>query len=133
MHSVARLEDKYDLLKDYPRDSTLFKEMYDGEAIDIDMLVYQALHHRSIPMWVERDWEQERIGKINYLGKALDLFLSKCHREEITSFAAFDELYMIHYCSYEWVSALISLTSRYDTDEAESIITRAKDTVRELE
>ena len=121
------VEEKYDLLKWYPKDSTLFKEMYEKEAVDIDMLVYKALQHRAIPLWVERDWEQERIGKIGYLNEALSLFINKCQQEQITSFSAYDEQFMIHYRSRDWVLELIHLVEESDSEEILNIRQRAED------
>jgi len=115
--SVARLEDKYDLLESYPKESQQFREMFDEEAINIDMLVYKALHHRSIPMWVVRDYEQERLGMIHYLREALNLFTDKCRCEHIASFTAFDEKYKVHYRSNDWVFSLIDLIEETDPSE----------------
>ena len=124
---VVRLEDKHDLLEYYPKKSSLFKSEYGDEAIEVDMLVYKALAHRAIPMWVKRDHEQERIGKINYLHEALRLFVDKCEREDITSFAAYDEQHMVHYRSSEWVSELINLIESRDTYDVKKIRSAAKD------
>ena len=129
---IVRLEDEYDLLERYPRNSPLFKTMYNEEAINIDMLVYKALHHRAIPLWVERDLEQERLGKINYLKEALDLFLDKCQKEQILSFAAYDELYMAHYRSSEWVAAFIGLIKNDDPLEITKIRKMAKNILRKF-
>ena len=129
---VSPFEEKYDLLKWYPKDSALFKEQYEKEAIDIDMLVYKALHHRGIPLWVERDWEQERIGKIEFLNEALTLFLDKCQKEKITSFSQYDEQFMIHYPSKEWVLALIQLVEDDDSKEIMVIRQRAEDILKEF-
>ena len=85
------------------------------------MLVYKALRHRAIPMWVKRDYEQERVGKIDYLENALSLFMEKCEREGITSFAAYDERYMVHYRSGEWVSDLVNLVEDHDTPKRTSV------------
>ena len=115
--SIIQLEEKYDLLKDYPKDSPRFNQLFEKEAIEIDMLVYKALHHRTIPMWAKRDYEQERIGKIKYLKEALDLFLDKCKREQITSFSDYDERYMVHYQSDDWISALVDMISDEDSYE----------------
>jgi len=124
----ARIEDKYDLLEMYPKDSQAFKELYEEEARNIDMLVYKALHHRAIPMWVKRDREQERLGKIDYLNEALELFLDKCGREQITSFDAYDEKYMVHYWSSGWVAALFDLTKDDDLPRIANIRKKAIDT-----
>jgi len=130
--SVTRLEDRYDLLKMYPKDSVLFEQMYDKEAVAIDVLVYKALHHRAIPIWEKRDRENERIGKINYLNEALTLFLDKCKREQIASFSVYDEQFMVHYRSDEWVSALVELVENSDSEEIETIRQRAKDTLHNM-
>jgi len=106
--------------------------MYDAEAVDIDMLVYKALHHRAIPIWVKRDLEQERIGKIDYLNEALELFLDKCRQEQITSFAAYDERFMVHYRAYEWVSALVDLMKGDERTEIEDVRKAAKETLERL-
>lgn len=124
------MEDKYDLLKDYPKDSLLFKTLFNNkEAIEIDILVYKALHHRSIPLWVKRDFAQERLGQIHYLNEALELFLKKCGQEQITSFAAYDEQYMVHYRSSQWVEALIELLEEDMSPEMENIREKALKTM----
>jgi len=130
--SIKRLEDKFDLLDMYPKDSALFEQMFEKEAVNIDVLVYKAMHHKAIPMWVERDREQERIGKINYLNEALTLFLDKCLQEQITSFSAYDGQFMIHYRSNEWVSALIELTEGSDSPKMKAIRQRAEDAMQKF-
>ena len=129
---IAPFEENYDLLKRYPKDSTLFNEQYEKEAIDIDMLVYKALKHRGIPVWVERDLEQERVGKIEFLNEALTLFLDKCQKEQITSFSQYDEQFMVHYPSKEWVLALIQLVEDSDSEEIMSIKQRAEEVSKEF-
>jgi len=126
---INRVEDKYDLLKDYPKDLPLFNSMYEEESVAIDMLVYKALHHRAIPVWVQRDYAQERLGKIAYLNEALNLFLEKCSREGITTFAAYDDHYMVHYRSYEWVSSLLNLIKDSDPESILDVKEAAEDTL----
>lgn len=126
---VIRLEDKYDLLKYYPKDSPMFKTLFDEEAIEIDIPVYMALHHRAIPMWVKRDYQQEELDKIYYLNEAMYLFGEKCRREQITSFAAYDEKFMVHYRSSQWMEELISLTEYNELPEIDSIRKKALDTM----
>ena len=128
--SPPRLEDRFDLLKHYPTGSALFEETYGEDARSIDVDVYKALSHRAIPIWVKRDYEQERIGKIHYLTEALGLFLSKCGEEQITSFAEFDERYMVHYGSREWVSALVDLVEDEDAPEMQRTKKLAEETLR---
>ena len=130
--SIKRIEDKYNLLEMYPKDSALFEQMFEKEAIEIDILVYKALNHREIPLWEKRDMEQERIGKINYLNEALTLFLDKCQQAQITSFSAYDKQFMIHYRSNEWVSALIGLIEDSDSEKMKAIRQSAKDALKKL-
>jgi hypothetical protein len=130
--TITSVEDKYDLLERYPKDSKTFKSIYEEEAVSIDMLVYKALNHRTIPMWVKRDWEQERLGKIYYLNDALKLFLDKCRREQISSFSAYDERFMVHYRSRGWVFALIDLIEDSDSNEITNIRQIATETVNKF-
>jgi hypothetical protein len=88
--------------------------MFEKEAVNIDKLVYMALHHRAIPIFVRRDWDQERIGKVEFLKEALELFLDKCRQEQITTFADYDERYMVHYRSRKWVSELAGMIMDHD-------------------
>jgi hypothetical protein len=129
---IIRLEEKFDLLKEYPKDSPQFNQMFEKEAIEIDMLAYKALHDRSIPMWVRRDYEQERIDKIQYLKGALDLFLNKCEREQINSFSDYDERYMVHYRSDKWVSMLVNSITEDDSDEFMEIQDQALEIFRQF-
>ncbi|MDR1688739.1 MAG: DUF1186 domain-containing protein [Clostridiales bacterium] len=130
--TVTRIEDRYDLLKLYPKDSELFNQMYEKEAVEIDKLAYKALRHRAIPMWIKRDYEQERLGKLNYLNEALGLFLDKCQREQITSFDSYDKKYMVHYASLQWVSAIVDLVKDGDTDKVASIRQKAESTLKKF-
>jgi len=130
--ALPSVEDTYDLLGKYPKDSTLFEQMFEKEAIDIDMLAYKALRHRTIPIWIERDLEQERIGKINYLDEALALFLDKCQREEIASFSAYDEKYMVHYSSHVWVSSIVDLIEDSDSEKIQHIGQKAEDVLQKF-
>ena len=106
--------------------------MYEEEAVNIDVLVYEAINHRAIPIWVKRDHEQERLGKIQYLKNALDLFLDKCQREKITSFTEYDEKYMVHYRSFEWVAKLCDLIEDDDLLEITGIRDKAKAVLRQM-
>ncbi|MCL1998900.1 MAG: DUF1186 domain-containing protein [Turicibacter sp.] len=95
-----------DLLKNYPKEP-IFYEMYDAEAIEIDKLVYKALHSRRHSIFDEINNEAERIGKIGYLQTALDLFIKKCEALQIANFAEYDKQFMIHYRASEWVKSLV--------------------------
>ncbi|MCL2815254.1 MAG: DUF1186 domain-containing protein [Oscillospiraceae bacterium] len=131
--TAVRVEDKYDLLERYPKDSPEFNERYEAEATEIDILVYKALHHRAIPVWVKRDLHQEKLGKIDYLNEALKLFLTKCEREQISSFAVYDERYMVHYRSEEWIASLIDLTVSIESPKVAAVRKVAVETFKRFE
>lgn len=54
--------------------------MYDQETIEIDKLVYLALHHRAIPIFVKRDIVAENHNKIIYL---TEVKVSSCEFSKI--------------------------------------------------
>jgi len=130
--SPPSIEDSYGLLHMYPTDSPLFNQMYEKGAIDIDILAYKALRHRTIPIWIERDLENERLGQIDYLDEALTLFLNKCQQEGITSFSAYDKQFMIHYKSSEWVLALSILIEDNDSEKLALIKQKAEDVLQKF-
>lgn len=96
---------------------------FDEEAIEIDRLVYLALHHRAIPLWQERDREKEEKTMVSYLIDAFNLFKQKCEREDIESFEEYDSQYKIHYRSKEWIEKLDKLVEGKDLlpEQQESI------------
>ena len=113
----------YDLMQDYPRQGTplaegqrIITEFYSQKAIEIDIPVYKALHHRSIPLWVRRDRGREDIGRIDFLLKAFTMFTQICAEEQLETFAAFDRKYMVHYESASWVAVLCDLLEEYEDD-----------------
>ena len=121
------LEEDFSFLRGYPKDVQLFRDLYEEEAINIDMLAHKALLRKVTPFWVSRDTEQERVDAIEYLKEALDLFLDKCEREQISSFLAYDKQYMIHYKSLDWVTRLVDLVEDSDSAELKSIQEAAKE------
>jgi hypothetical protein len=107
-------------LKDYPgldpevRESEpKFAEFFSPEAIELDILVYKALYHRAIPLWVRRNREQEDKERITLLLDAFAAFTQTCARVGIDSFAAYDRKYMIHYHAEDWIASLRDLLKRY--------------------
>ena len=107
------LEEQRKWLKYYPiqegercKNEIRITDIYDKESIEIDKLVYLALHHRAIPIWVKRDKCREEKIMISYLIKAYQKFTSKCKKEEITSFSEYDAKHKIHYRSKEWIEKL---------------------------
>ena len=84
-------------------------DKYDEEAIEIDKLVYLALHHRPVPIWVKRDFERESILKIMYLTQAYELLKIKCAKEDIESDETYDNKHMIHYSTSYWIEEFVTL------------------------
>jgi hypothetical protein len=119
-------EERARWLNDYPKEEcivqegqVLISEHYDKESIQIDKLVYLALHHRTMPIWVWVDEEKEYINKIAYLTEAKDFFLMKCKKAGITSFEEYDSWYKIHYRSKEWFLKFEELLSENEQEYSE--------------
>lgn len=77
-------------MKHYPIDKGKRREnevritdMFDRESIDIDKLVYLALHYCVMPIWIKKDRFKEEMVKISYLIEAYEKFLSKCEKGSI--------------------------------------------------
>ncbi|MDR0668835.1 MAG: SEC-C domain-containing protein [Treponema sp.] len=111
----------YNLLHRYPgldpevrEGEYKFAEFFSPRGIEIDVPVYKALHHRSIPMWIERNHEKEDRERIDLLLEAFALFTQTCANDSIDSFDAFDEKYMVHYHAVEWISRLQDLLEKYE-------------------
>src|SRR5699024_8088596 len=112
---LETIEEQEKWLEDYPvldqerkQGEVRLSDIFDNESIEIDRLVYLALHHRAIPVWGKRDRVKEERIKVNYLQQAFDKFLAKCEKENINSFDVYDDKYKIHYRSNEWVKTLSS-------------------------
>jgi hypothetical protein len=110
----------YDLLTKYPdlkqsgKDGErAFAEFFSPKAIEIDIPVYKALHHRAIPLWVRRDTHKEDRERIDLLLEAFEMFSQVREQEHIESFAAFDQKYLVHYESGGWVRRLKELLEEY--------------------
>lgn len=91
-------------------------DIYDKESIDIDRLIYLALHHRAIPIWIRRDKCKEEMIMISYLINAYEKFASKCKKEGINYFGEYDDKYKIHYRSNEWVEKLNNLINENEQE-----------------
>jgi len=111
----------YDLLQNYPplgppsvEGQRTITEFYSPKAIEIDILVYKAICHRSIPLFVKRDHVKEDLERIDFLLEAFAMFTQVCEEEHLETFADFDQKYMVHYESTHWVSALSELLEKYE-------------------
>jgi len=110
----------YDLMQNYPRrgppsveGQRTISEFYSPKAIEIDIPVYKALVHRSIPLWVKRNRVKEDLERIDFLLEAFNMFTQTCEEEHLETFADFDQRYMVHYDSSSWVGVLSELLEEY--------------------
>ena len=111
----------YDLMKYYPRQGPPAEEgqrtitdFYSPKAIEIDIPVYKALKHRSIPIWVERNRTREDLERIGFLLEAFYMFTQTCEEEHLETFDEYDRKYMVHYDSATWVRILRNLMEEYE-------------------
>jgi hypothetical protein len=101
-------EDYAKWMKNYPVKVTTenqlsLVDLFDGDSIKIDELLYLALHHRDIPMWIKRDHNEEERKKLIYLKKAKALLDDKMKKESLNDYETYDEKYMIHYKVKDWI------------------------------
>lgn len=101
-------------------------DKFDDESIEIDRLVYLALHHRTRPIWEEINHTKEERAKGSYLIDAFEYFKTKAEKENIQSFEEYDRDYKIHYRSKDWVKELRKMFEKDD------IIAKFGDRSREL-
>jgi hypothetical protein len=113
------------LMQDYPSlepptgGKRSITEFYSSKAIEIDIPVYKALMHRSIPIFVRRDTRKEDLERIDFLLEAFKMFTQTCEMEHLETFEAFDRKYMVHYESAYWVCKLKDLLDIYEDEIAE--------------
>jgi hypothetical protein len=113
----------YNLLNGYPgldpavrEGERKFAEFFSPQAIEIDVPVYKALHHRAIPLWIRRNHEREDRERIGLLLEAFTLFTQTCARDGIDSFDDFDGKYMVHYHALNWITSLRDLLEKYEDE-----------------
>lgn len=98
---------KYPIIEgDGKEESVRLSDKFDQEAIEIDRLVYLALHRRTRPMVEPIDYSKEEVAKASYLIDAFEHFKAKNEKETIRSFEEYDQSHKIHYRSKDWVEEL---------------------------
>ena len=106
-------------LREYPQiggeriENRLYLEDYfDAESIAIDKILYLALKRRpGFHMLRNEKLEALRCGK--YLTVAFPMFMDKVKKEDIQTFAEYDQKYSIHYFCEEWIDILIDYARYY--------------------
>ncbi len=82
-------------LKEYPKEE--LKQFYDDEIIAIDEKLYQVLKHKAIPLWINRNYIEEKRRNTKNMAEAIELIKNKCEKENINKIQEFDEKLAIHY------------------------------------
>lgn len=99
--------EKKQWLKSYPSNDVeaevYLTDHFDSEAIEIDKYLYLALHHREIPIYVERDGKEEHRRKMIYLNLAKEMIDKKIEREGLSSYIEYDKKHKIHYRISDWL------------------------------
>ncbi|MBD5546472.1 MAG: DUF1186 domain-containing protein [Lachnospiraceae bacterium] len=83
-------------------------DYFDEESIETDKILYLALMHRPGLIW-RRNIEAEEKRTKEYLYIAFQKCMERMEKEQIPSFAEYDEKYSIHYRCEEWVGELCRL------------------------
>ncbi len=117
-------QDRKKWLEEYPGPAQVreagrvyLEDYYDAESIEIDKLVYLALHHRAIPIWHRESEETIEKRKRLYLKEAYAKFVEKAGKEGTETFREYDERYSIHYQCQEWMDVLLQLLKKGDDKE----------------
>lgn len=76
-------------------------DYFDEVSIETDKILYLALMNRSGFIW-DRDIESEEKRTKEYLYLAFQRCIERMEKEQISSFAEYDEKYSIHYRCEEW-------------------------------
>lgn len=97
-------------LKNYPKEELL--KFYDEESIKIDEKIYQVLKHKSIPLWVERNYKEEARRNTKNMNEALELIKIKCQKEKIDTIQGFDEKIAIHYTFNEIINKYFDIIDK---------------------
>lgn len=127
---VELLEDEAEQnkwLRDYPAAKTAepedtkgkvyLEDFYSQESIEIDKLLYLALHNRvGILLWQREPADEAKQRKRFYLTKAFGKFKEFIQKENIQSFSEYDDKYTIHFFCDEWTGILCELLKEKDDE-----------------
>ena len=83
-------------------------DFFDETSIEIDKILYLALMNRPGLIW-KRNIEAEEKRTKEYLYIAFQKCMERMEKEQIPSFAEYDEKYSIHYQCEEWIGELCRL------------------------
>lgn len=113
--AIESLQEREQTLMHYPetgkekQEGRIYLEDYfDSESIKLDKILYLGLINRPGPIWLRNSENKEKRTRA-YLQLAFSEFEKRVEREQIKTFAEYDEKYSIHYKCEEWMDKLINL------------------------
>lgn len=111
-------EERNKWLRNYPYTGTeridnriYLADYFDEASIETDKLLYLAMMKRPGLIW-DRDIEAEEKRAEGYLYLAFQECMERMEKEQIPSFAEYDEKYSIHYRCEEWLDELCRLLQK---------------------
>ncbi len=113
--------DKYieEALKGYPKKELM--EFYDEEKIFIDEKLYRVLKHKTVPMWVKRDYLEETKRNLKIIEEAIELIHKKCNDDKITTLEELNNKVLIHYDFFEIMKGYLDLLDKRMGIEYENV------------
>lgn len=113
--------DKYieNSLKDYPKEG--LKKFYDEERILIDEKLYRALKHKLVPIFIKRNYEEEKRRDLKNMEEAIELIKEKCQKENINTIDKFNNKISIHYNLELIIDGYLNLLNNIKNEEYEKI------------
>ena len=97
-------------LKKYPKEN--LRNFYNDEAIEIDQKIYAVLKHKSVPMWVDRNYTEETRRNIENMNEALELIKQKCEKDNIKTVEEYNRKIGIHYTLSDVIRKYFNLMDR---------------------
>ena len=123
MDSIESPQERQKWLRDYPQTGVerqegriYLEDFFDAESIEIDKKLYLALMHRPGLIW-ERNEQAEKNRTRAYLELAFSEFIKKVEKEQIKTFAEYDEKFSIHYQCEKWLGELMNLSKKNGNKE----------------
>ncbi len=92
-------------LKKYPqrknrKDILDIYDFYKEEYVEIDKLIYKALKHKTIPLFIKRDYNTENKINLTFLDEAFEKIKELVQRDNFNNIDDYDKVVSIHYSLY---------------------------------
>ena len=101
-------------LEDYPKrkENDSQKDLYDfykKEYIEIDKLMYRAMKHKRIPIFIQRNYEKEEQINLKYLKEAFEKVKELLQTHSFHTIDEYDDAVSIHFSLYQFYDNYSSL------------------------